>query len=379
MLHLVEQQLGQRAHYSHNANSAYGIAFDIVGLRGITNTGWRWLFLFVAVPYRALTYRRNKEFYIVEIDGERPHETDFIASWLKPEATIWVSVANSHAVYFDQQVARGEFATVEEAIAYEFSRLPSHTSMRIFANGDDETIRGLVDRIRVDTEFSSLDDLTEYNVSVDSTSFTLMGKTFTFGYPMPRDIAMQLSLLCKLMNYLKLPIETDMSGFVMPPGRNSYFQGVESTHLIDSTYNAHLISMRSMIDLLDEIDTPKKWLVLGDMVEQGKSEASQHEQLAERILGADVERVLLVGKRLKSYTLPKLSGSSTLKVAAFDNPQQALEYIRSELSGGETILFKGSQYLEWIVEKLLADPSQKSELARQDLAAKRRRRQRGLV
>ena len=34
MLNLVESQLGDKAHYSHNANSAFGIAFDVLGQRG---------------------------------------------------------------------------------------------------------------------------------------------------------------------------------------------------------------------------------------------------------------------------------------------------------------------------------------------------------
>ena len=35
MLNLVEFEFGSRAHYSHNANSAFGIAFDILGMDGI--------------------------------------------------------------------------------------------------------------------------------------------------------------------------------------------------------------------------------------------------------------------------------------------------------------------------------------------------------
>ena len=41
-------------------------------------------------------------------------------------------------------------------------------------------------------------------------------------------------------------------------------------------------------------------------------------------------------------------------------------------------MLKGSQYLEWIVEKLLADKANITKLARQDAAAKRRRAKWGL-
>ena len=54
MLNLIEQQLGKKAHYSHNANSAYGIAFDVVGLGGVTGSKLQWLYLFVMVPLRQI-------------------------------------------------------------------------------------------------------------------------------------------------------------------------------------------------------------------------------------------------------------------------------------------------------------------------------------
>lgn len=381
MLHLIEQQLGKRAHYSHNANSAFGIAFDIVGLRGITNTKLRWLYLFVAVPWRALTFTRTREYYVVEIDGERPDEVDFIASWLHPEVTLWVSVGNSHAVYFDKQVAAGTFDSVEAAIAHEFARLPRHTKKYIIANGDEQRIRDSLAKIRTRIDYVSLDNLTQYTVTPGTSSFSFgTSRTFQFAYPMPRETALQLSMLEKLLQYLELDVDYSMPNFTMPPGRSSYFAGIESTHLIDSSYNAHLISMRSMIDTLDAMEVPHKWLVLGDMVEQGKSEQDLHEQLARRILEADVERVILIGRRLKQYALPILRDATKFQVAAFDTPIDAYDYIHSELQGGETLLFKGSQYLEWVVEKMLANPKEDRKLlARQEPAARKRRKKRGLV
>lgn len=68
MLRLLELQLKDRAHYSHNANSAFGIAFDIVGLEGVTDSKWRWLYLLLAVPVRSLWFRHQQEFYVVEIN-----------------------------------------------------------------------------------------------------------------------------------------------------------------------------------------------------------------------------------------------------------------------------------------------------------------------
>ena len=124
LLHLIEHQLGSRAYYSHDANSAFGICFNLVGLKGVTGSKWRWLYLLIAVPIRSLFYHHKEQFYVVEIDGERPFETEFLASWLRPEVTLWVSLGLSHAVQFEQEVKNGKFDTHQVAIAAEFATFP---------------------------------------------------------------------------------------------------------------------------------------------------------------------------------------------------------------------------------------------------------------
>jgi len=82
MLNLLEHEIGKKAHYSHDANSAFGVSFDLLGLKGIRGSKLRWIWLLVAAPFRGLFLRRKEEFYVVEIDGERPHEAEFLAKWL---------------------------------------------------------------------------------------------------------------------------------------------------------------------------------------------------------------------------------------------------------------------------------------------------------
>ena len=141
LLHLIEHQLGPRAYYSHDANSAFGICFNLVGLKGITGSQLRWLYLFIAVPIRALFYRHKEEFYVVEIDGERPYETEFLASWLRPEGDTLGFARPSHAVQFEQEVKNGKFDTHEEAIAAEFATLPKYTTKQVYIDGDSELMR----------------------------------------------------------------------------------------------------------------------------------------------------------------------------------------------------------------------------------------------
>jgi UDP-N-acetylmuramoyl-tripeptide--D-alanyl-D-alanine ligase len=378
MLHLVETQLAGDAHYSHFANSAFGVAFDIVGLRGVTSSKWRWLYLSIAVPVRALTFTHTEKFYVVEVDGERPREATLLAEWLKPEVTLWVSVGRSHAAYYDKLVANGAFTTVDDAIAHEFASLPRYTQKLVVIDGSSTLMQRYTTGLNATVTEVHQSSLRAYHVTPDTTTFETTSGAFTFHDPMPMENYLQLTMLEQLMMHLERPVNHDLSTFVAPVGRNHFLRGARGVKLIDSTYNAHLISMTSMINMLTEMPVDHKWVVLGDMVEQGDSETEEHTKLGELLATTDFERIVLVGRRVSAYTLPAIGGEND-RVISFTKTQDALAYLKKHLSGDETVLFKGSQYLEWVVEKLLADPADASQLARQDKAARKRRASWGLT
>ena len=376
MLNLIESQLGAKAHYSHNANSAFGIAFDILGMRGITGSKLHWISLFLQTPFRAFVYSRKEKFYIVEADGERPHEAEWIAKWLRPEVSVWVTLGRSHAVFYEQEVAAGNFANVDDAIAHEFSTIPANTRELVIIDGDNEKMLETTKNIEAKVVSVKKDALKSYEVYPDKAIFEFAKHKFVFHDPMPRDVTIQLVMLEKLMNSLNEPINYDLNDFRMPPARSNYLEGKKGIKIIDSSYNAHIISMTTVLDMVKVLHAPHKWLVIGDIIDQGKLEGEEHEKLAQLLLDTKVENIVLIGRRTKKYTYPLLKDKA--KVQSFDKPQQALKYLEKNLTGKETVIFKGSQYLEWIVEKLLAHPEDVSNLARQDEAHRRRRASWGL-
>ena len=331
MLSMLEHEIGDKAHYSHNANSAFGVSFDILGLKGVRGSKLRWAWLIIAAPVLGLFMWRRKPFYVVEIDGERPHEAEFLAKWLKPEVTIWVSIGLSHAVQFEKVVNSGEYKDLSAAITAEFANLPANTTKRVYH----------------------------------------------FSTPQPKDIAFNLFVLADLMKYLKLPFKTDFSDLKVEPGRSSHFKGVKGIDIVDASYNAHMISMTSTLDMAKRMHADHLWLVIGDIVDQGSLEADEHRKLAELIAAVRPEKVVLVGRRTKEHTAPRLKELGVSAVATTD-PRKALSYIEKHITGKETLIFKGSQYLEWIIEKLLADPADAAKLCRREKAAVERRKKWGL-
>ena len=217
----------------------------------------------------------------------------------------------------------------------------------------------------------------KYVVYPDSTDFTYGDTTFHFNHPEPKDLAFHLLVLQDLMKYLKIPFNSDFSDLKIAPGRSSYFKGKKGIDIVDSSYNAHLISMTSILDMVKRMHAEHKWLIIGDIVDQGSITGEEHRKLAGLIADVEPEKVILVGRRTKEFTAPELKKLGISAVATTD-PRKALEYIERRIRGRETLVFKGSQYLEWIIEKLLLDPEDSKKLCRREKAAVARRKSWGL-
>ena len=377
MLNLVESEMGKKAHYSHDANSAFGVSFDILGLKGVRGSKLRWIHLILMAPLKSVFHRHKEKFYVVEIDGERPHETEFLSEWLKPEVTIWVSIGRSHAAQFEKEVKEGRFKTLDEAIAAEFANLPQNTTKRVYIDADSKVMKAATKDITAKVVPIKKTEIKKYVVYPDSTDFTYGDTTFHFDHPEPKDIAFNLLVLQDLMKYLKMPFKADFSNMRLAPGRSSYFKGKNGLEIVDSSYNAHLISVASILDMTKRMHADHKWLVIGDIVDQGSTEEQEHKKLAKLIADVKPEKVILVGRRTKKYTAPELKKLGVSAVATSD-PRKALEYIEKRNKGRETLIFKGSQYLEWVIEKLLADPKDAKKLCRREKAAVNRRKSWGL-
>ncbi len=377
MMTMLEHEIGKKAHYSHDANSAFGIPFDMLGLKGIRGSKLKWIWLFMMAPIKAAFYRHRQEFYVVEIDGERPHEAEFLAEWLKPEVTIWVSIGLSHAVQFENEVLSGNFKNVAEAITAEFANLPENTTKRVYIDADSSIMVKATEGIQAKVIPVKKNLMKKYVVYPNSTDFTYGDTTFHFDHPEPKDIAFNLFVAQDLMKYLRLKFNPDFTGLTVAPGRSSYFKGVKGIGIVDSSYNAHMISMTSVLDMAKRMHAEKKWLVIGDIVDQGTLEEEEHRKLAKLIADVKPDKVILVGRRTKKWTAPELKKLGISAVATTD-PKKALNYIEKRIKGNETLIFKGSQYLEWIIEKLLADPKDAKKLCRREKAAVQRRKSWGL-
>lgn len=376
LLHLIESQIGNKARYSHHANSSYGIPFNILGLERKNLTPEEWLYLLLLAPFRAFKPVPKEKLYIVEADCDRPGEGKFLASLLKPEITLWISSSLTHSVNFDFLVRKNSFPTVEETIAYEFGYFLEYTKKLAIVNGDSPLILNQLSRTQTPVEKITRANLKEYKVYQNSTEFVIDKRKYSINFIVPKDVFYSLLTTKLLVKTLRLPFDPSFSNLALPPGRNSTFKGIKNTTLIDSTYNATPYGVKTILEMFEKYPSENKWIVLGDMIELGDEEKEEHERVGRIISKMKLEKIILVGPRVSKYIPPTLSVSQ--QPQTFIMPKESLDYILKNIKGGETVLFKGARFLEGIVEHLLLDKNDSDKLVRREKAWQNRRKAWGL-
>ncbi len=382
-LNMLEAQLGDKAVFSHHANSAVGIPFHILGMKGIQESRWEWIGKFIKAPFASTKVPYKAGIYVVEADADRPGEAAFLADLLKPMVTVWVSSSRTHSMNFEALVKSGKHATLEEAIAHEYAQFANHTQQLLITDGDNPDIKAALKDSPVEVKYIyHKEAIEDYRISAGESMVTIAGQhTYIFNQPQPPVISYQVAFLDEVLKMLDVVPDYSFERLEFPPGRSRVFKAAQDFTIIDSTYNANLDSMKAMLDMFQRYPGEKKVLVLGDMLEQGGNEEAEHKKLADLVLSLNFKpkQVVLLGPRVKRYTFPILRDEMpTVPVSIFVNPHDVLDYLRTEMKGGEVVLFKGARFLEGVIEHLLADPKDAQHLARRGNLWRKRRAEWGL-
>lgn len=365
LLHMLEAQIGDKAKYSHHANSSFGIPFDILGLQRKTLLRNEWFGLIFLTPFKIFAKLPKEKIYIVEADAYHWGVGKTIGKFLKPEVVLWVSTARTHSMNFDKLVNDGKFATVEEAIAYEFGYFVEYCSKLAVLNGDSSLELQQQNRTKAEIKLIQKKTLKDYSVTKIGTRFVVENQTYNFSYLLPEEIFYAIEMCREVVEYFDLKFDPTFKNLKMPPGRGSIFIGIKNTTIIDSSYNGNLGSITAVLEMYKKLKNDDKWVVIGDMLELGSEEKEEHEKLAKVLSEINLAKIILVGNLTKKYTYPILKNNN--KTLSFNIGKEALDYLEKNIKGSEIILFKASQslFLEGIIEKLLKNKNDIVKLPRQ--------------
>ena len=332
-----------------NYNTDIGVPCSIFGRtipRRISNP-FAWGVIFLRNEL-ALLFGSGAEALVLELGTDTPGEIASFA-WLKPHVAVVTAVAPEHM----------EFFKTIEAVAQEELAVADY-SARVVVNGrmiDERFLAGI-----------DMDTLTKYDRG-DIAGYDLTPKDLrVVGAHSIDSIAAALAVgdALELSNQGMVTAARE----VLPkPGRMSELKGINSSRLIDDTYNSSPEAVIAALDYIYTQKAPQKIALLGNMNEFGDASRDAHIAIGEYCDPDKLDLVVTLGPDANAYTAPAARAHGCT-VEETNTPYEAGELIKRHMKEGVLVLLKGSQnkvFAEEATKILLADPSDERRLVRQSI------------
>ncbi len=145
----------------------------------------------------------------------------------------------------------------------------------------------------------------------------------------------------------------------LAPGK---MRGERFTHagitILNDCYNSNPEAVRAMLDVLRDTPARRRIAVLGEMLELGRWSEPLHRDVGSYAAACGVD--VLVGIRGAARQMVDEAVRSGLPAGAalfFDDPAAAGDFLRTQLTEGDAVLFKGSRgtHVETALERFCSD------------------------
>ena len=115
--------------------------------------------------------------------------------------------------------------------------------------------------------------------------------------------------------------------------------------IIDDCYNANFDSMKEGLFNLSKMEGKRKIAVLGDMLELGEFAEELHRNVGKEVVKNNIDILVTIGKDANYI---KEEAKDSIETYSFDNNKDAINYLKKNISKGDTILIKASNGMKFI-------------------------------
>ncbi|MCK4635699.1 MAG: UDP-N-acetylmuramoyl-tripeptide--D-alanyl-D-alanine ligase [Candidatus Moranbacteria bacterium] len=318
---------------------------------------------------------------VLELGIDRPDDMNYLLSIVKIDIAVVNHITNVHQEFFKNidQIAKEKGKIVEKL------KKSSNGGFAIL-NEDDPRVKKMASRTNggvMTYGYSDEADLYASDISQIFENNKFQGLSFKLNYE-GKSIPIRLKhvladyhiyavlVAIAVGNVLKInmvDLAEQVNSFHPPVGRMNSLEGINSSMVIDDTYNSSPKATEAAINSLSNIPNQRKIAVLGDMLELGKDEARDHKRVVKLLSENNIEIIFLVGRRMmEAGNFFEKSENNTI-VKFFDSPLEAGNELRKIVKSGDLILVKGSQgmRMEKVVERIIQDNGNVEKLlCRQD-------------
>ena len=293
----------------------------------------------IGMPLTLLRLREEHDFAVIEMGANHHKEIEFLTKIARPNVAVVNNAGAAHLEGFgDLQgvaQAKGEIfiglgtqgvAIINADDSFADYWKDSNTDRKVITFGinNKATISGLLS-----SDGGLMIKVGEVEVRVN---LKLLG----------RHNALNALAATAVSTVLGIKLETIVEGLesLQPvKGRLSPVAGINSTQILDDTYNANPDSAIAALDVLAQRKNTA--FVLGDMGELGDNTAELHANIGEQARLAGVDRMYCLGQySAKACDKFGKNGQS------FDDMDELLASLKKDVTSNMTILVKGSRTMQ---------------------------------
>lgn len=364
-------------------NNWVGSALTIIGIKGGGRSNLKWLldiFRGYLILFKKVDY---PEILVLEMAVEGPGEMKQFADFVSLDIAVITHISESHIEYFKDidSIVKEKFGITKCLKKDGLLILNSDNKylQKIKRENKDNPKFKIIDygfeqKAEIEASNSELNLPREFDKTLDKAGLTfrishegnfvpvylpnVFGKEQVYAAMVATTIGLQVG-------FNLVQIAERLGNYMSPTGRLKLLPGIKKTLILDDTYNASPVSMKSAIETLGRMpdiihnQEVMKIAVLGDMNGLGDLTDRAHRAIGRLVVENNIDVLITVGQKAEIITKGALKkGLPEEAMFKFGKVEEAGKFLQEKMKQGDIILIKGSEEMrmERIVKEIMMEP-----------------------
>ena len=290
----------------------------------------------IGVPLTILNLPRDTEYAVIEMGANHPGEIAELCEISQPTSGLITNIGYAHLE---------GFGSLENLVNTKLALFHSikNNNGTYFLNAEDPILTEKIKNYEKIFKYGNCSDCIVKAVQIENNLFLkiqveINGKNYNVetqlvGKYNKQNILAAISV--GIANDIDIDaILTAIRDFA-PSNNRSQLQKTDKNTLILDMYNANPTSMKLAIENFAQMNADNKILLIGDMLELGKDEISEHQKILDFALQQNFEKIILVGKRFGQCEYPT-------DIQWFEDVSKLNDFLKKHPVKNHTILLKAS-------------------------------------
>ena len=290
---------------------------------------------------------QDEEIAVIEMGMNHLGEISYLTQIAKPDIAVITNIGTSHI---------GNLGSRENILKAKLEILEGMEKKKIVINNDNDLLNKWYLKNKGDIEIHTFgikneSEFKAKNIKLEenSSEFTCENKNEKINIEVPvGGEHFILNALCgltvgKLLNLNNEEIKNGIKGFKLTAKRMEINHLKNNITIVNDSYNASYESMKASISNLKNMHGTRKIAVLGDMFELGDFSEKLHREVGTEIYKSKIDKLYLVGNYAKFIgDEAKKEGYKKENILYFENKEDLLKDLKSNLQNGDVVLIKAS-------------------------------------